>query len=102
MANYATLCLRLVVRIEELNLVRKVRQSVASEAAIQTCLKSPIEVLYVMSIITYWAVLQKAELEKQVLQGAETIKAIALLFHQKDMKSQVQKERRIVPYAGQV
>jgi hypothetical protein len=36
-ANYATLCLRLVVRIEELTLGRKVRQSVASEAAIQTC-----------------------------------------------------------------
>jgi hypothetical protein len=29
-ANYATLCLRLVVRIEELTLGRKVRQSVAS------------------------------------------------------------------------
>jgi hypothetical protein len=34
--NYATLCLRLFVRIEELTLDRKVRQSVASEAAIQT------------------------------------------------------------------
>jgi hypothetical protein len=29
-ANYATLCLRLVVQIEELTLGRKVRQSVAS------------------------------------------------------------------------
>jgi hypothetical protein len=29
-ANYATLCLRLVVRIEELTLGRKVRQSVVS------------------------------------------------------------------------
>jgi hypothetical protein len=29
-AKYATLCLRLVVRIEELTLGRKVRQSVAS------------------------------------------------------------------------
>jgi hypothetical protein len=29
-ANYATLCLRLVVRIEELTLGTKVRQSVAS------------------------------------------------------------------------
>jgi hypothetical protein len=37
-ANYATLCLRLIVRIEQLTLGRKVRQSVASEAAIQTCL----------------------------------------------------------------
>jgi hypothetical protein len=37
-ANYATLCLRLVVRIEELILGRKVRQSVATEATIQTCL----------------------------------------------------------------
>jgi hypothetical protein len=36
-ANYATLCLMLVVRIEELTLGRKVRQSVATEAAIQTC-----------------------------------------------------------------
>jgi hypothetical protein len=40
-ANYATLCLRLVVRIEELTLGRKVRQSVAIEAAIQTCPYSP-------------------------------------------------------------
>jgi hypothetical protein len=39
-ANYATLCLRLVVRIEELTLGIKVRQSVASKAAIQTCPKS--------------------------------------------------------------
>jgi hypothetical protein len=39
-ANYVTLCLRLVVRIEELTLDRKVRQSVVSEAVIQTCLKS--------------------------------------------------------------
>jgi hypothetical protein len=30
MANYATLCLRLVVQIEKLNLGRKVRQSLAS------------------------------------------------------------------------
>jgi hypothetical protein len=36
-ANYATLYLRLVVRIEELTLSRKVRKSVAGEAAIQTC-----------------------------------------------------------------
>jgi hypothetical protein len=37
-ANYATLYLRLVVRIEKLTLGIKVRQSVTSEAAIQTCL----------------------------------------------------------------
>ena len=36
MANYATLCLRLVVRIEELILDRKVRQSVATEVVNQT------------------------------------------------------------------
>jgi hypothetical protein len=30
MANYATICLRLVVRIEELTLDKKVRQSVSS------------------------------------------------------------------------
>jgi hypothetical protein len=53
------------------------------------------------SFVTYWAGVQKSELEKQVLQGAETIKAIALLFHQKDMNIQAQEERQIVPYAGQ-
>jgi hypothetical protein len=41
-ANYVTLCLRLVVRIEELNLSRNVRQSMASEATIQTCLYNSI------------------------------------------------------------
>ena len=42
-----------------------------------------------------------SELEKQVLQGTEGIKAIALLFHQQDMKTQAQDERQIVPYVGQ-
>ncbi|AQK91324.1 Transcription factor MYB12 [Zea mays] len=34
--------------------------------------------------------LHKSELEKQVLQDAETIKMIALLFHQQDMKTRAQ------------
>lgn len=54
-----------------------------------------------LSSCIYWAGLQKSELEKQVLQGAETIKAIALLFHQQDMKTQAQEERQIVSYVGQ-
>jgi hypothetical protein len=53
------------------------------------------------SFISYWAGLEKTELEKQVLQGTEGIKAIALLFHQQNMKTQAQDERQIVPYVGQ-
>jgi hypothetical protein len=40
-ANCVTLCLRLVVRIEELTLVRKVRQSVTSYAVNQKSSKCP-------------------------------------------------------------
>jgi hypothetical protein len=35
-------------------------------------------------------------MEKQILQGEETIKAIALLFHQQDMKTQAQEERQML------
>ena len=63
--------------------------------------KSPTEIVCMMcSFITYWAGLQKTEL-KQVIQGAETIKVIALYFH-KDLETQVQDEWQIVPYVGQV
>jgi hypothetical protein len=62
-------------------------------------IKSPTEIICVMcSFITYWAGpgLRKSEMEKQILQGEETIKAIALLFHQQDMKTQAQEERQML------
>lgn len=53
-------------------------------------IKSPIEIMCDVLIFTYWSELHKSELEKQVLQDAETIKMIALLFHQQDMKTRAQ------------
>lgn len=57
--------------------------------------------MYDVSFNAYWAGLQKTELEQQVLHRVETIKNIALLFHNQDMKMKEQEERRIMPYAGQ-
>jgi hypothetical protein len=56
----------------------------------------------VKSSTEIWASLHKFELEKQVLQGAETVKMIAPFFHMRGLKPQVQEEQQIVPYAGQV
>jgi len=43
---------------------------------------SPTKIICLMcSFLTYWAGLQKPELDQQVIQGTETVKNIALYFH---------------------
>jgi hypothetical protein len=43
--------------------------------------KSPADIVCMTCSFNYWAGLQKAEVEKQVIQGAESVKTIALYFH---------------------
>jgi hypothetical protein len=55
----------------------------------------------ICSFIIYWASLLKEEdLEKQVIQGVEAVKTIALFFHNKDMEMQSQDDRQLVPYVS--
>jgi len=54
----------------------------------------------ICSFIIYWAGLLKEDLEKQVIQGVEAVKTIALFFHNKDMEMQSQDDRQLVPYVS--
>jgi len=54
----------------------------------------------ICSIIIFWAGLLKEDLEKQVIQGVEAVKTIALFFHNKDLEMQSQDDHQLVPYVG--
>jgi len=55
----------------------------------------------ICSFIVYWVVgLFKEEVETQIIQGVDTVKAAALFFHRKDVKKQAHEDRQLVPYVG--
>jgi len=64
-------------------------------------IKSPTKIVcMICSIIIFWAGLLKEDLEKQVIQGVEAVKTIALFFHNKDLEMQSQDDHQLVPYVG--
>jgi hypothetical protein len=54
----------------------------------------------ICSFLTYWAGLLKEDLKNQVLLGAEVIKKATLFFYKQDLKSQLQEENQLVPFAA--
>lgn len=67
----------------------------------QKRVKTPTEIVCIIcSFIAYWAGLFKEKMEAQIIQGADTIKAAALFFHEKDMEKQAQGDCQLVPYVG--
>jgi len=76
----------------------RIRNSVCIESK---SVKSPTKIIcMICSFITYWAGLQKVDMEKQLVQGMDIVNKMALSFHKKDMERHSQEDHQMVPYVG--
>jgi hypothetical protein len=54
----------------------------------------------ICSFLDYLARLQKSEMEKQLMQGAESLKAMVFFFHKQAAKKGNHDDQLLIPHAG--